>query len=366
MAAQLFSNNAGSMLASSINGAAVSLQVSGGHGALFPLPAGGDFFLVTLVDSAGNKEIVKVTDRSTDVMTIVRAQEGTSALSWTGNATRVELRNTKGTMERFIQLDSGALEDNLDAGGKTISNVVIATPSITDKATVTGINPILQLDESDGAAEQRRWNLRSSAGVLLLETRTDADVAGTNVLRVTRTGAAVTAIQIGNATDNPTVVLLGTGALTTGGAVELGHASDTTIARASAGEITVEGNQVYHAGNTVLTAGTYNPTYTAGTNVSSISGLGTAKYQRVGNIVNVSGACTLDATSGSDSSTDFLISLPIASNLTGITDLAGIFTGIQSATGIIQSNGTSDAAEVLTFDGGNGHKCCWQFSYIVQ
>lgn len=38
--------------------------------------------------------------------------------------------------------------------------------------------------------------------------------------------------------------------LTTTGDIELGHASDTTIARSGAGDITVEGNAVYRAGGT--------------------------------------------------------------------------------------------------------------------
>ena len=41
---------------------------------------------------------------------------------------------------------------------------------------------------------------------------------------------------------------LSTTALTVNGAIELGHASDTTIARASAGDVNIEGNLIYRAG----------------------------------------------------------------------------------------------------------------------
>jgi len=41
-----------------------------------------------------------------------------------------------------------------------------------------------------------------------------------------------------------------TGILTTTGNIELGHASDTTIARSSAGNVTIEGNEIYRAGGT--------------------------------------------------------------------------------------------------------------------
>lgn len=50
--------------------------------------------------------------------------------------------------------------------------------------------------------------------------------------------------------DGATTVSLGTSAALTTGTIELGHATDTTIARSSAGDITIEGNAVYRAGGT--------------------------------------------------------------------------------------------------------------------
>ena len=55
--------------------------------------------------------------------------------------------------------------------------------------------------------------------------------------------------------------------ITTAGTIELGHASDTTIARASSGDITIEGNAVYRAGGTdvaIADGGTGAGTATAG------------------------------------------------------------------------------------------------------
>ena len=40
------------------------------------------------------------------------------------------------------------------------------------------------------------------------------------------------------------------GDVTTTGSLQLGHASDTTIARSSAGNVTIEGNVIYRAGGT--------------------------------------------------------------------------------------------------------------------
>jgi hypothetical protein len=94
----LFTNNAASTLASSIGSGATSLTVASGQGALFPTITGTNYFLVTLQNISGTvTEIVKVTARSTDTFTIVRAQEGTTASAFTGGD-YVQLRITAAAM----------------------------------------------------------------------------------------------------------------------------------------------------------------------------------------------------------------------------------------------------------------------------
>lgn len=88
-----FSNNAATTLASGINNVVTTFTVAAGTGALFPtLDTAEDFFYCTLVEGL-TREIVKVTSRSTDVFTVVRAQEGTSASAFT-TAASVEHRLT--------------------------------------------------------------------------------------------------------------------------------------------------------------------------------------------------------------------------------------------------------------------------------
>lgn len=98
---QLFANNAASELASAVTSGAVSLTLKTGDGAKFPSPVGGDFFLVTLYQKVGqdeiNHEIVKCTARAGDVLTAVRAQEGTTARAFNVDDP-VELRLTAGAM----------------------------------------------------------------------------------------------------------------------------------------------------------------------------------------------------------------------------------------------------------------------------
>lgn len=99
---QLFANNAASKLAGSIGTGATSLTVTSSEGALFPAISGSDFFNLTLFKLVGgvetNIEIIKVTARSSDTMTIVRAQEGTTAKSYSAGD-YVQARLTKESME---------------------------------------------------------------------------------------------------------------------------------------------------------------------------------------------------------------------------------------------------------------------------
>lgn len=110
-------NNASSTLAGSINAAATSITVDTGDGALFPTLTPGDYFPLTLVKLVGGvpaREIVRCTARSVDTMTITRAQEGTTALSFSAGD-RVELRMTAGVFDELIS-----------AGGTDKINVVAA------------------------------------------------------------------------------------------------------------------------------------------------------------------------------------------------------------------------------------------------
>lgn len=96
----LYANNAASRLAASITNVATSFSVTAGHGARFPAISGGDYFYATLMDSAGNLEVVKVTARATDTFTVTRAQEGTTARAYAVNDI-VELRITKAMLDDF-------------------------------------------------------------------------------------------------------------------------------------------------------------------------------------------------------------------------------------------------------------------------
>lgn len=132
---QLFTNNATSKLVAGISNVSLSLQVSAGDGAKFPNPTGGDYFLATLsrVTSGieSNVEIVKVTARATDVFTIIRAQEGTSALVYLEDDF-VQLRMTAATAT-----DTEAHKGNT-ANPHAVTAAQVGAPS--GSGTSTGTN----------------------------------------------------------------------------------------------------------------------------------------------------------------------------------------------------------------------------------
>lgn len=99
--------NAGvSTLAASINTSVTSIAIAAGDASKFPTLSEGDWFPLTIVDSSGNFEIVKVTARSGATLTVVRAQEGTTARSF-ASGSKCDLRLSAAAISLIVQLASG-------------------------------------------------------------------------------------------------------------------------------------------------------------------------------------------------------------------------------------------------------------------
>lgn len=131
----LFSNNASATLASSISTSATAITVSTGMGALFPTITAGTYFYATLTDSSNNLEIVKVTGRTSDTLTVVRAQEGTTARAYAA-ADKIELRITTAVLNNLVQLDGA----QTITGVKTFSGAnAYGTPTSITLTNATGL-----------------------------------------------------------------------------------------------------------------------------------------------------------------------------------------------------------------------------------
>lgn len=96
-----FANSAYATLAAGIASGATSITLTTGQGARFPSLGAGDYFYATLIDASNNLEIVKCTARSTDVLTVTRAQEGTTARAYSAGD-RIELRVTAAGLSEFL------------------------------------------------------------------------------------------------------------------------------------------------------------------------------------------------------------------------------------------------------------------------
>lgn len=95
-----YKNNAVSTLGSDLYIWDSQIFLASGTGQLFPTASGVDFFYVTIDDGA-NIEIVKVTSRDGDVLTVDRGVDGTSPPYMFASGTAVELRITAALLDEI-------------------------------------------------------------------------------------------------------------------------------------------------------------------------------------------------------------------------------------------------------------------------
>jgi len=139
--AVVLTNNATSLLAAAIDADDTTLSVLTADAGRFPNPAAGDWFPLTLVDNAGNMEIVKATARAGAIITVSRAQEGTTAKAFAAGA-RVDLRATAAALNDVGEKATTATVGAAVAGAN-------GGDSIADGDTLTGV--------LSGTSSLRRW-----------------------------------------------------------------------------------------------------------------------------------------------------------------------------------------------------------------
>lgn len=118
-------NEAVSTLAGAVAANVNVLPIAVGDAGRFPILAEGDWFPLTIVDAGGNKEIVKVTARAGANLTVVRAQEGTTAKAFPAGA-RVDLRLTAAAVNAIYDTAANAVSlagDSTKAGRLIVGGV---------------------------------------------------------------------------------------------------------------------------------------------------------------------------------------------------------------------------------------------------
>ena len=182
MSMQLFSNNAESKLAAAITDIDTTLTVQTGHGAKFQSPSPGQYELITLEDDAGNREIIQCTSRTTDTLTIVRAQEGSASRAWNAGD-KISARITANTLARLAQ----GMDNSGDARGENSIDLQSTRSDSTQVASglssvLIGVESTLSGDYGVGLGCYI-YSL-SSTGVVIIGNAASTDTASDDAIAI--------------------------------------------------------------------------------------------------------------------------------------------------------------------------------------
>jgi hypothetical protein len=236
-------NNATSLLSSPLgNNPTTDLTVSitAGDEGKFPTLGLGDWHPVTVTKSTGEREVMRCTARSGVNLTVVRAQEGTSILSFVAGDARVDVRLTGAA------LDEIAIHDKIYSVPADIGIGFRTTPSRfvwNDKYDLSGTD-IMSLNDTGGLTAN--GNIASAAGYFVGTGTTVGlapTTAGTISLQPGGVGVAGGQLTLNSTgatfagTLAATGMLYANGGLTVAGALDFADVSvDTlTISNAASG-----------------------------------------------------------------------------------------------------------------------------------
>ncbi|UYZ08265.1 hypothetical protein CFBP5507_04455 [Agrobacterium salinitolerans] len=171
-------NNAVSTLAASITDTAVTLSVQAADAGKFPVLAEGDWHPATIIDAANNLEIVHVTARAGNVLTVLRAQEGTTAKSFVSGA-RIDLRITAGAIAALANKNelkpvaySGSFTDLTDKPPSiTTSTVGAAVAAANGKETPADGDTFAGVESGTSSMFRTTWGNIKTALTSLFDGR---------------------------------------------------------------------------------------------------------------------------------------------------------------------------------------------------
>ena len=276
---------------------------------------------LTKIGTAADQEYITFAT-SNEVNTFVNNTERLSV-----TATGVDITGAL-TVSGSYNLASGDIPNNAADTSGTATNATNVAVTHGDVTDTTCFIPFVT------AGASANYGLKTEGGLAY-------DATNNNLTTTTFTGAlagnATTATNLGASTSSR--VQLGT--------IEVGHATDTTIARSGGGDITIEGNVVYRAGGTdvaVADGGTGASTLTSN---AVLVGNGTSAVTHSSNLSFDDTDVTL-AGAGKINFRDTAIH--ISSGADGHLDLVAD-TEIQIAATTINMDGAADISGNLTVGG---------------
>jgi len=153
----LWTNAASTTLATAISSVSTTINVASGSGALFPNPGSNQYFMATLspaTPGAQPSEIVLVSARSSDALTVTRAQEGTTAQAW-GTGAIVQNLITAGTMNALGQVINYAGNPNGYVAGAAGAGII--APSIVWDSS----NNLMWICTASGTTSTAQWSAQA-------------------------------------------------------------------------------------------------------------------------------------------------------------------------------------------------------------
>jgi hypothetical protein len=169
-----------------------------------------------------------------------------------------------------------------------------AAQTFSAESTISMADPAGSIFETDGPADEKRWRWYASGGDMVFVTLNDAQNATSTIAQITRSGTTVAEIELNATTLDFNGTVDCSGSVVVGTTIELGHASDTTLSRVSAGVVAIEGvNIVTETATQTLTNKTLtSPTINGGT----IQSRPQASSETTGTLTSGSANKTIQAT----------------------------------------------------------------------
>ncbi len=173
MATRVHVNNFSTTLNGAILNSDLSAVLTSSTG--LPTLSGGDFYYLTLV-SGSTVEIIKVTARTSNTITIVRAQESTSAVGWASGSI-ISLRATANSLDRKQDI---AADTVTVATGDLVVIQDISDSNNTARVTAQSIANLAPSTVPGGASTNVQYNSSSTFGA---DSNFTYDGAGTATLK---------------------------------------------------------------------------------------------------------------------------------------------------------------------------------------